>query len=89
MEWFSRHPEIKRFDWPSNSPDLNPIENVWAQMVYDWDYSSPRTKANLMSFVFQKCDELRGDTNYIDNLIGSMRRRLQAVVDNDGFWTKY
>lgn len=89
MEWFSRHPQIELLEWPANSPDLNPIENIWARMVYEWDSINPRTKPNLMNYVCQKWDELRGDRRLIENLIGSMPARLQAVVDNDGFWTKY
>ncbi|XP_066941288.1 dynein axonemal heavy chain 6-like [Macrobrachium rosenbergii] len=28
QEWFKRHPEIIRINWPAKSPDLNPIENL-------------------------------------------------------------
>jgi hypothetical protein len=28
--WFTERPQIKLNKWLDNSPDLNPIENVWA-----------------------------------------------------------
>lgn len=31
--WFDRHPDIEVIPWPAKSPDLNPIENIWALMV--------------------------------------------------------
>lgn len=45
--------------WPANSPDLNPIENVWAEIVRNWPYIKNRTRANLKHIVFQRWELLR------------------------------
>ena len=32
QEWFNRRPDIDLLEWPQNSPDMNPIETVWARV---------------------------------------------------------
>jgi transposase len=31
LKWFEDH-GIKLVEWPANSPDLSPIENIWAEL---------------------------------------------------------
>lgn len=33
--WFNTRDDIVRLPWPSRSPDLNPIENIWGLMSLD------------------------------------------------------
>ncbi|DAZ95921.1 TPA: hypothetical protein N0F65_012398 [Lagenidium giganteum] len=76
-------------DWPSKSPDLNPIENVWGKLSRDV-YAGGRQ--------FRTVDELRAQIKeswsritqeYLNDLIESMPRRLVAVVEATGGSTDY
>jgi len=54
-EWFTRR-HIKVLPWPSNSPDMNPMEHVWAypQARIQQRPTLPTSKASLWSAI---CDE--------------------------------
>lgn len=86
--WINEQENIELIRLPPKSPDLNPIENMWAMMVQNWDPSIPRNMHSLTSHVFQLRDYYRG-LNYCEKLVSSMRSRLQTVLDARGSYTKY
>lgn len=86
-KWIREH-NIKLLNWPPYSPDLNPIENVWAQIVYDWDSNIQPTRMAVLNAAKQRFDGLIG-TERFGNLYASMPRRLNEVLQNNGHWCKY
>lgn len=78
-----------RLNAPANSPDLNPIENVWAKTTHGWKSVYPRNVENLDEQVQRNWEKLREDPDYFKNLYESMPTRLNAVIDANGGHTKY
>lgn len=87
--WLAQHPELEVLDAPVNSPDLNPIENFWAELTRDWVSVFPRNLDTLETYVVQRWEEWRGQTQYFQNLFDSMPQRLNKVIENNGGPTKY
>ncbi|KAI7957275.1 hypothetical protein MJO28_004370 [Puccinia striiformis f. sp. tritici] len=75
-------------NWPAQSPDFNPIKNVWkdlkvaAQTLYN-----PSSIAELKEAIGQAWDNYLAHT--FNNLLQSMPRRMQAVVDTKGGPTRW
>ena len=74
--------------WPGNSPDLNPIEHVWAKLQ-DSVFIEPRPKnlEQLIARTQKTWEELRQDE--IASLTDSFGRRLLECQANSGNHTKY
>ena len=95
QEWFEKY-RIYVEDWPAHSPDLSSIEPVWhmlkRQLFHifpdlmqmgnskeDWAYFKERIGA-----AWDALDQAK-----IDALILSMRRRMDKMYANKGYYTKY
>jgi ketohexokinase/beta-glucosidase len=78
--------------WPAYSPDLNPIETLWKYMKEylqrkygDCKFKSyPEQRARVQ----EAWDEVVTPGLLIE-LIKSMPRRMQAVINAEGRFTKY
>ena len=84
--------DIDQLDWPANSPDLNPIENVWAQMNRKLVAKKFTNRAELQMCVEEIIGEMNAEephTNYFKNLYLSMPKRIGKVLEAGGLPVDY
>lgn len=74
-------------DWPGNSPDLNPIENVWHIVKRDLQGKDVSSVAKLEVAIKESWANIPPD--HLLNLAKSLPRRLAAVLKRKGLPTKY
>jgi hypothetical protein len=73
--------------WPSQSPDLNPIEHLWEEVERRIRCQNLRNKNELMEKIQDVWNEIPQST--LDKLIDSMPRRYAALIKSKGGPTKY
>ena len=74
---------------PPNSPDLNPIENIWAWMKHQITrrYKHIMSQKEMRRIVLNMWAEFKD--NQWDNLVASMPERIKAVIKAKGGPTRY
>lgn len=78
-EYFARN-RVNVLDWPGNSPDLNPIENLWAICKQRLAKMDCRTKNSLICSIIKVWYR---DEKILENcktLVESMPKRVKLVL---------
>ena len=78
---------VKVMDWPSMSPNLNPIEHLWGILKRMLEVCKVSNICQLRDVVMEEWKSIPVDT--CEALVKSMPRREKAVLDNHGGHTKY
>ncbi len=84
--WFNDH-GVTVLDWPANSPDLNPIENLWGIVKRKMRDTRPNNADDLKATVKETWASIPPEQCH--KLITSMPRRIEAVIKAKGAPTKY
>ena len=58
-------------------------------MQETWPLLPPGNSDELWALMSDAWDEVASSTRYIRSLIESMTRRMELVVEAEGFWTYY
>jgi transposase len=74
--------QVKRISWPSQSPDLNPIENVWAILKANISNYEPTSTKDLIEIIKKEWKAL--NNVFAKNLVVSMKNRISLILANKG-----
>ena len=73
--------------WPGNSPDLNPIENLWSILKRRVDKENPTNSDKLQTLIMQEWAVISQDA--AQKLIDSKPGRIAEVLKKKGQHSKY
>lgn len=80
-DWL-RHNDINLIEWPANSPDLSPIENVWGVIKREISKQQPKNYEDLQEKI--KSLWLKYAPGFVGDMTCTMRKRIDACLANNG-----
>lgn len=79
---YIKHTNMRVLEWPPQSPDLSPIENLWAHLKTKVAARKPRNVHDLREIIQEEW--LLIEPSYCLKLVGSMTRRLCLLSSRSG-----
>uniref|UniRef100_A0A914X8X8 Transposase n=1 Tax=Plectus sambesii TaxID=2011161 RepID=A0A914X8X8_9BILA len=79
QQWLANN-HIQVLDWPSQSPDLNPIKHLWSIVQKDVQKQQPRNLNDLFRAISYSWSRISPTVRA--KLVDSMPRRCAAVIKN-------
>ncbi len=73
--------------WPPNSPDLNPIENIWNILKSKVARTKTTTALEFENLIMDKWFTITMET--INAVIDSMSSRILKLIENKGDYINY
>jgi len=80
--YFMMKHKVPLLQWPSGSPDLSPIENVWNVIKRDVEIQNPQTLDELEGAITERFKKI--DKNLLLSLYESMTKRLKQCIERNG-----
>ncbi len=74
-------------DWPSMSPDLKPIEHLWGILKQKVEELKVSNIHQVCDVVVEECK--RTPVVTCEALVNSMPKRVNALLENNGGYTKH
>jgi hypothetical protein len=89
QKWFEENEVqvIRPQEWPGNSPDLNPIENLWSVLADNVAKRRAKDVDGLKKIIKEEWKKLPSEL--LKDLSDSMRARLKKVVKEKGAYVGY
>uniref|UniRef100_A0AAY5KWE3 Tc1-like transposase DDE domain-containing protein n=1 Tax=Esox lucius TaxID=8010 RepID=A0AAY5KWE3_ESOLU len=85
-EWLCKK-HLKVLQWPSQSPDLNPIENLWRELKVHIAQRHPRNLKDLEMVCMEEWAKFPAAV--FANFVKNYRKRMISVIANKCFCTQY
>ena len=82
VQSYLKRKSVSILDWPSQSLDLNPIENLWAELDRRTKFRRVTNGNDLFKAISEEWKQI--DNNYLQNLVNSMPKRIKEVLKKNG-----
>lgn len=87
VKQFFQEENINVLPWSSQSPDINPIENLWSLVKKTIHDCKPKNLDGLYFTIETAWNNITVDQ--CEKLIDSMPKGYTEMIKNNGYWTKY